>query len=120
MGADHGFRGVDRGSRGFGRAGAEVVGHIALALDRPTRAQIEQQLRALHVSVTSPQLDASLERLQLHFALLPQLDSESGLEQWRCPVPLIARFERRIRPWNEHLEHDARELRQADGVRDRV
>jgi hypothetical protein len=97
-----------------------MIGHAALSLTRGTRTQLEEVLETNGANITRAQLDASLERLQLHYALVPELDSGSGLEHWMCPVPLIARFERRIRPWTEHLEHDVAELRRVRVVPEAV
>jgi hypothetical protein len=43
--------------------------------------------------------------------LLRQADAQTGTDRWLCPIPLIARFEKRIMSWDEHLERDGEEIR---------
>lgn len=88
-----------------------AVGHATLALDRPTRKQIEERLTNAEIRPTATELDLSLERLELGYALLREADPKLGLERYRCTIPLIAYFESRIMTWDEHLERDADELR---------
>jgi WD40 repeat protein len=88
-----------------------AVGHAAFSLDRPTRKQIEERLTAAEIRLTATDLDLSLERLELGYVLLREVDRKGGPDRYGCVVPLIPYFESRIMPWDEHLERDAEELR---------
>jgi hypothetical protein len=88
-----------------------AVGHAALSLQLPIRKEIDERLTAVGIRLTGTELDLCLERLELGYALLRDVDPKNGLDRYRCPVPLIPYFELRTMSWNEHLARDADEIR---------
>jgi hypothetical protein len=86
-----------------------AIGHAALSLSAPTTQQIDDRLSEFGIRPNASELDRALERLELAYVLLRQ-SSDDGPDRWACPVPLIARFERRVMSWEDHLERDADEL----------
>jgi hypothetical protein len=95
---------LDWKSRPLDRA----VVHAALAQVPSTRKAIEARLAAAGIAPESSEIDRAFARLELDYVLLR--GTGGGIEQWRCPVPLIARCEARAMTWQEHLTHDAQSV----------